>query len=218
MGHGAAGGNAEKLVGNGAGRTGAAADIGSPGAGDGGVRALCPAGTEFQHHTPLCRPNNAVGLGGHKALVVEDQQQEGLHQLCLNSRSPDSDDRLPGEDGSTLWDGPDVTREFEIAEIVQEPLGKQILAPEIFNVLLRKMQILNIGDDPLQTCADGVTAMVRNIAEKDIEIGDPILQPRFQITISHGQFVKVAEHRHIELICDIHRVSPSRYTTSYHTL
>ena len=218
MGHGAAGGNAEKLVGNGAGRTGAAADIGSPGAGDGGVRALCPAGTEFQHHTPLCRPNNAVGLGGHKALVVEDQQQEGLHQLRLNSRSPDSDDRLPGEDGSTLRDGPDVTREFEIAEIVQEPLGKQILAPEIFNVLLRKMQILNIGDDPLQTGADGIAAVVRNITEKDVEIGDPILQPRFQITISHGQFVKVAEHRHIEFICDIHRVSPSRYTTSYHTL
>ena len=48
--------------------------------------------------------------------------------------------------------------------------------------------------------------------------GDPILQPRFQITISHGQFVKVAEHRHIEFICDIHRASPSRYTTSYHTL
>ena len=150
--------------------------------------------------------------------MVEDQQQEGLHQLRLNSRSPDSDDRLPGEDGSTLRDGPDVTREFEIAEIVQKPLGKQILAPEIFNVLLRKMQILNIGDDPLQTGADGIAAVVRNITEKDVEIGDPILQPRFQITISHGQFVKVAEHRHIEFICDIHRASPSRYTTSYHTL
>ena len=80
------------------------------------------------------------------------------------------------------------------------------------------MQILNIGDDPLQTGADGIAAVIRDLPEKDIEIGDPILKPRFKIAVAHGQLIKVAEHRHIELICDIHRVSPSRYTTSYHTL
>ena len=78
MGHGAAGGHAVELVGQRAGRALAAADIGRARTVDRGVDALGAAGAELQHHAPLGRADDAVGLGGDEALVVEREQQEGL--------------------------------------------------------------------------------------------------------------------------------------------
>ena len=108
MGHGAAGRNAKELVGNGAGGAFAAADVCRPGSGDGTVGALGPAGTELQHSPALGRPADAVGLGGDEALVVDGQQKECLNELGLNGLGPDGHYRLPGEDGRTLGDGPDI--------------------------------------------------------------------------------------------------------------
>ena len=59
------------LVGHGAGGAGAAGDVGGPGAQDGAVRPLGPAGAELGHRTALRRPDDAVGLGGDEALVVQ---------------------------------------------------------------------------------------------------------------------------------------------------
>ena len=118
--HGAAGGHAEQLVGNGAGSPLAAADIGRPCAGNGGVRPLCAAGTKFQHHPALRSPDDPVCLGRYQTLVVEDQQQERLHQLGLNGRCPDGDHRLLRENGSAFRDGPDVAGKTEIPQVAQK--------------------------------------------------------------------------------------------------
>ena len=141
MGHSAAGRDTEKLVGNGTGRSGTAADVGGPGAGDSGIRPLCPAGAKLQHRPPLRGAGNAIGLCGHKALVVKCQQQERLHKLRLNSRSADGNDRLVGENRCALGNGPDVPGELEIPQILQKALGEQLLAPKVRDILLRKMQV-----------------------------------------------------------------------------
>ena len=208
MGHSAAGRHAEQLVGNGAGRALAAADKGRPCAGDGSVGTLGPAGAEFQHHPALRGPDDAVGLGGDEALVIEDQQQEGLHQLGLNGRGPDGDYRLPGEDGRTLRNGPDIAGKPEIPQIIQELFRKEVLAPEIVNILFAEMQVFNIGNDPVQARTDGVAAVIRDLPEKDVKVGNPVLKARLKIAVAHGQLIKVAEHGHIELIRHIHCRSP----------
>ena len=79
-----------------------------PGSGDGTVGALGPAGTERQHSPALGRPADAVGLGGDEALVVDGQQKECLNELGLTGLGPAGHYRLPGEDGRTLGDGPDI--------------------------------------------------------------------------------------------------------------
>ena len=63
-----------------------------------------------------------------------------------------------------------------------------------------KMQILNIGDDPLQTGADGKAAVIGDLAEKDVEIGDLILHALIEIAVAHGELIKVAEHGHIQFV------------------
>ena len=204
MGHGAAGRDAEELVGNGAGRALTAADIGRPGAGDGTVGALGPAGTEFQHRSPLGRPDDAVGLGGNEALVVDGQQQEGLDQLGLNGLGPDGDHRLPGKDGRTLGDGPNVAGEFEIPQIVQKLLGEQIFALEVGNILLTEMKVFDIVDQLIQTRADGKAALVGHVPEKDVKVGDAVLVTSLEIAVAHGQLIEIAEHGHVQLLFCIH--------------
>ncbi len=208
MGHGAAGRYAVQLVGDRAGGACTAADISRPGSGDGAVRALGPAGAELQHRSPLGRPDDPVGLGGDQALVVDGQQGEGLDQLGLDGRRPDRHHRLPGEDRRPLRHRPDVARETEVPQVAQEILGEQVLVPQEGDVLLVEVQVLNILDQLFQTRADREPAVVRHVAEKHIEIGDPILEPCPEIAVAHSQLIKIAEHRQIEFLFRFHNRFP----------
>ena len=136
VGHGAARGDAVYLVGEHAGRAGAAADVGGPGPEHGGVRALGAAGAELEHDPPVRGSDYAVGLCGDEALVVYREQQEGLDQLRLDGRGADDHDGLAREDGRALGHGPDVAGEFEMPQIVQEGLGEHAAAAEVVDVLL----------------------------------------------------------------------------------
>ena len=49
-----------------------------------------------------------------------------------------------------------------------------------------------------------IPASVRHRAEINVEIGNAILEPCFQVTIAHSQLVEVAEHGHIELLIGFH--------------
>ena len=136
VGHGAARGDAVDLVGEHAGRTGAAAYKGGSRPENGGVRALGAAGAEFEHDPAVRGSDYAVGLGGDEALVVNGEQQEGLEQLGLDGRGADDHDGLAREDGRALGHGPDVAGEFEMPQIVQEGLGEHAAAAEVVDVLL----------------------------------------------------------------------------------
>ena len=208
MGHGAAGGHAVQLVGDGAGRAGTAADVGRPGAGDGAVRALGPAGAELQHRPPLGRPDDPVGLGGDQALVVDGQQGERLDQLGLDGRSPDRHHRLPGEDGRPLRHGPDVPGKAEIPQVVQELLREQVLVPQEGDVLLVEMQILDVAHQLLQARADRKAAVVRHVAEEYVKIGDPVLKAGLEIAVAHGQLIEITEHGQVEFFFCPHNSSP----------
>ena len=60
--------------------------------------------------------------------MVDGQQNHGLHELCLNDRAAHGDNRLTREDRRALRHGPDIAREAEAAQILQEPLVKHLPA------------------------------------------------------------------------------------------
>ena len=136
--------------------------------------------------------------------MVEGQQQEGFNQLRLNGRRPDGNDRLLREDGGSFGNRPDVTGKAEVPEIVQKGFRKESFAPEVIQILLTEMQIQNVVDDPIQTGADGVAAVIRDIPEENVKVGDAILKPCFKVAVAHGQLIEIAEHGHVEFICHIH--------------
>ena len=93
---------------------------------------------------------------------------------------------------------------MEVRKIVQKLLAENTAGTEICDILLVKVQILDIVDQLVETGGDGVTAAVRHGAEVNVEIGNAILEPGFQVTIAHGQLVKVTEHGHIQLLIGLH--------------
>ena len=131
--------------------------------------------------------------------MVHAQQQVRLHQLRLNGGRTDGDDRLPGENGRSLRHRPDVAGELEIGQIIQEILAEALPPPQVGNVLRVKMQILNILDNLLQTGRDGEPAPVGAAAEEQVKIGYAVGIAVGKIPRAHGQLVKIAEHRQIQL-------------------
>ena len=186
----------------------AAADVGSPGAQNGGVRALRPAGTEFQHRPALGSPDNPVGLGGDQALVVDAQQEIRLNELGLNGRCPDGDNRLIGEDRRALGDGPDIAGELKVRQILQKFLAEHIPAAQVLDVLRTEVQVLNILDDLLQTCRNGKSAAIGALPEEQVKIGNTVAVTGGKITLTHGQLIIVTQHGEIQLVIDNHTRSP----------
>ena len=209
MGHRAAGRNAVELIGQRTGRALAAADVSGACAINRCIDALCPAGAEFQNRAALRGPHDTVGLRCDEALMVERQQQKRLDKLRLNGRRADGHDRLAREDRRALRHGPDIAREAEAAQILQEPLVKHLPAAQIRDVVLVKMKLLHIFDRLLQSRCDGKAAVVGHRAEENIKICDAVLHALDKIAIAHGEFVIVAEHAQIGVFIDIHTCFPS---------
>ena len=189
--------HAEQYIRHGTGGGGTAADIGSPGAVDGTIIPLSPTGAEFHHRTPMGCPGNAVGLGGNERLMVDGEQQHGFQQLRLHHRAPDDHHGFVGKDRCALGYRPYIAFKMEVRQIVQELLAEDSPAPQVGNVLLIELQILHVVDELLQARKDGKAAIVRNFPEKHIKHRNGVLPPALEITIRHGELIKVNEHRQI---------------------
>ena len=207
VGHGAGGGGAVQLVGHGAGGAPRPGDVAGPGAQHRAVGALGPAGAEFGHRAALGGPNDAVGLGGDEGLVVQGQQDVGFHKLGLDGGGPDGEDGLPGEDGGALGHGPDVAGKAEVLQILQEFRGEAPLAPEVFDVLLVKAEVLDVVDDLGKPGGDGEAAPVGDAAEEHVKVAHPVLQAGLEVAVAHGQLVEVEQHGVIDVVS--HAENPS---------
>ena len=84
-----------------------------------------------------------------------------------------------------------------------------MLVPQEGDVLLVEVQVLNILDQLFQTRADREPAVVRHVAEKHIEIGDPILEPCPEIAVAHSQLIKTAYHRSFPLDAGLNGLEPA---------
>ena len=124
--------------------------------------------------------------------MVDAQQHHGFNELCLDSGSADGEDGLSGEHGGAFGDGPDVTGELEVLQVVQKFFHEAAFGTEVFDVLVRKGQVLDVVYHLFQTCGDGETAFVRNGAEEHIKVGDAVFQRRLEVAVCHGQLIEVA--------------------------
>ena len=142
--------------------------------------------------------------------MVDGQQRERLDELRLNGRGADDDQRLFREHRRPLRDGVDVAGKAEVPQIVQKLLAEQLPPPKIRNILLGKVQVLDVVDQLLQSGGNGEAAAVRHFAEKHVEIGDAILVACLKVAIPHGQLIKVTEHGHVQLFLSFHSYTSNR--------
>ena len=205
MRHGPGGRHAVDLVGNRAGRARTAADKGSPCPGHRARNTLRTAGTEFEYRPPFRGAADSAGFCCDQALVVKLQQHIGFQKLGLNGRRADRDHGLARENRGALRYRPDVPMKAEIPERLQEFLIKHPASAQIRDILLGKMQVLNIVNNLLQAGGNRITALVRHITEENVKISDAVLVSRFPVTVPHSQFVKIAEHGQINTVCRFHR-------------
>ena len=83
---------------------------------------------------------------------------------------------------------------MKIPEIIQEFLTENVLALKERNVVLVKMQLLDVLHHLFQPCRNGKAAAIRNVPEKHVKVSDFLLEALLQIAVAHGQLIKVAEH------------------------
>ena len=67
------------------------------------------------------------------------------------------------------------------------------------NILVIKVERLDIFHHLCQSGCDGEAGLVRNRAVEYVEIAHPVLQARLKIAVAHSQLVKIAQHGQIGL-------------------
>ena len=126
--------------------------------------------------------------------MVEHKQQISLDKLRLICGRADGYDRLAREYRRALGYCPDIARKAEGAEHFKKALVKAASAAEVFDILIGEMQVLYIVDYLRETCGDGKSAAVGNLAEEDIKVCDSVRHSLDKIAVSHRQLIEIAEH------------------------
>ena len=88
-------------------------------------------------------------------------------------------------------------------QIFQEFFAEQILAAQIFDVLIRKLQALQVVNQLIQAGHNGIAAAIRYSPEEHVKICDIVRHVGLKISMGHGNFIKVSQHSQIQFL--IHR-------------
>ena len=198
--HGAERRNAETAVADGAGSADAAADICGTRAINGAVKALCTAGAELHNRSAVRSAHDAVCLRCDEALVVDGQQNHGLHKLCLNDRAAHGDDRLTREDRRALRHSPNIAGKLEVLQIIEKLFAKNVLGAQVIDILLRERKLTQVIDELLHACHNGKSAAVRHFAEKHIKVADGILKTVGKIAVCHSDLIEIRQHGQVNMI------------------
>ena len=178
----------------------APADVGCPGSQYRCRSSVGSSGTEFHDGPSLGGSDNPVSLGGNQALVIDQKEKHGFHELGLYHRASYSNHRFSRKNRRSFGDSPYITGKFEFQQIIQEFFIEDLLAFQVIDIFLGKFQVLEIIHHLLQAGHNGETAPIGDLPEKEIKIGDVIGNASFKITIGHGQLIKVCQHGHIVLL------------------
>lgn len=108
--------------------------------------------------------------------MVDAEEHHCLHELSLHYRAFDGDYRLAREYRSTLRDSINIAAEFKIGEVIEKLLG-EASAAQIFDILGRELQPLEVFAQLLDAGHDDISAAVGHLAEEHIEVRDSIPMP-----------------------------------------
>ena len=157
-----------------------------------GIRTLGAAQTKFHDAITLCGEDNAGGLGGDKALMVDNIQDCRLHELRFHDGSDDLYDRFLRENNGPFGNRVNISAEMKTAQIVEKVFAENPQFSQIVNIFIGKMKVLNIFNDLLQTSHDGIAALVRILTEKYIKDGSLIFLC-LKIALHHGKLIQVCQ-------------------------
>ena len=90
------------------------------------IGTLRAAQTKFQNGVALCCVYYAGSLCCNQALVVDNVQQCGFNQLCLNDGGLDTHQRLMREYDGSFGNGINLARKAEASQVVNEVLREKI--------------------------------------------------------------------------------------------
>ncbi len=203
MGMGALHRHAEELPAEHVAGADAAADDSCPGPVGARVRPLGPAQAEFHDAVPSGGIADPGRLGGDQALMVDDVQDGGLHQLGLHDGGDDLDHRLPGEHDGALWNGIDIAGEPEGLQVLEKVRPEHAQGGQIVDVLLVEMQFLDVLDDLLQAGGDGVAAVAGVPTVEGVEDHGLVQVLVHEISLHHGELVQVC---HQGEVLSVHRL------------
>ena len=136
--------------------------------------------------------------------MINSQQSVGLNELSLRGRGPDCHQGLAGKHRRALRYRPYVAGKAEMAQVIQKILLKQVFAPEVGDVVLVEVKILDVLHQLLQPCGNGKTAFVGHPAEEHVKIGDTVLHPLTEVAVGHGHLIKVKQHRQVQPFLTFH--------------
>ena len=168
-----------------------------------GIRSLRPAEAELHDRIALRRIADAGSLRRDQALVVDDVKDRSLHELGLHDRRNDLDERLAREDQRSLRDRPDVAGELELREIVEEVFIEDAESGQVIDILLGKVQFLDVFDELLQARHDGVAAAERIDAEERVEDDRLVLVLVLEVALHHREFIKICQKCKILSVHDL---------------
>lgn len=126
--------------------------------------------------------------------MVDHHQHVGFDKLCFDGLGTHGHQGLAGEYYSSLGNSPDITGEFEAAQVVKELFAKAIFVAQVLDILLVKVQVVDVLHNLLKSRHNGVAPVVGVGSVKHVEICDLVLKTASKVTVAHGQFVKITQH------------------------
>ena len=129
--------------------------------------------------------------------MVDQHQQHCFDKLRLDGGTANNQQRFVREHRGALGNSPNIAGKFKIKQVLQEPFIEEFFAAQVGDILLGKLQILNVINHLLNTGKDGYAAFVRNGTEEQIKINGTFAIVGAEKTVCHSQFVKIRQQRQI---------------------
>ena len=130
--------------------------------------------------------------------MVDQKQYHSFYELGLHDRSSYCDQRLVREYDASFRYGPYITLEFEVGEILEKLFVEQFFASQVFDIFVCELKIFQILYNLFQPREDRITAAIRDLSEKHIEIRYVVSHSRTVISIGHRDLIKVSEHGQVK--------------------
>ena len=115
-----------------------------------------------------------------------------LDELCLLDRRDDLEHRLTREDDGSLRDSPDITCEVEARKVIEEVFVKYIEALQVLNIIIGKMQVLDVVDHIRKSAAYRVTSVTWIFPVECIEYDD-LIRRVLKVALHHSQLIQVGK-------------------------
>ena len=194
--------NVKKLTAQDIGGSCAAGNYGSSCTIRSGIRSLCAAKTELHDGSALCGVADPGGFGCNQTLMIDDAQNGGFHKLRLHDGSDNLYNRLSRENQRTLRNAVDITVKMKICKIIQKIRIENTGTAQIFNVLRREVQILDVTDQLFYAAHDGISSAKGIVSEKCIKDHGLVLIPMLEIALHHGELIEIGKQCQILSVHD----------------